>query len=102
MPKQIIDNREHGPLYPTTVVQRAAVLRAAGHNIVRFSRDQRGRLVFSFPKTSPEGVTVHDTLRKYINNDLPVDAKTLIDCWMELRDLTRNKEFASETIDVTT
>lgn len=94
MSEPIVENREAGKLYSTDSVPRAAVLCAAGHEIHRFERNTRNKLVFVFPMTNAEGESVHDTIRSYANYELKVVAKKVIDIWMELRDLTRNKEFA--------
>jgi len=93
----IVENKSAGQLYPTERVSLAAVLKAAGHKVYRYTiaPGPRPRLVFHFPMIDPRtGTNVHDTIRAYTNNELPVDAKTLVDTWMEFRDLTRNKEFA--------
>lgn len=95
MPVEII-NRNVGKLFPTIHVHQAAYLRAAGHKIHAYQIDpDTGKLVFQFQSTDPEtGRTVHDTIRDYNNHDLKVDAMTIIETWMELRNATRNKGFA--------
>lgn len=91
----IIENKKLGKLFPTDQVNRAAALRAAGHKVFEYRISPTGRLQWVFPEVDPEtGKSVHDTIRDYNNNTLMVDAKTLMDTWMEFRDLTRNKEFA--------
>ena len=89
-----IEHRTLGRMYTTDHVGRAAVLRASGHKVHEYRVSPAGRLVWVYPMTNPEtGQSVHDTLRDYTNNCLQVDAKSLMDIWMEFRELTRSKEF---------
>jgi len=91
---EYLENSKVGRLFPTESVQVAAALRAAGHKIHEYRISPEGRLVFIFPMVDPDTKkSVGDTRKDYSNNSLKVDAKTLIDTWMELRDMIRNKEF---------
>ena len=91
----IVENRNAGRLFPTDQVSRAAFLSAAGHKVYRYQLSPTGRLQWVFPEVDPDtGVSVHDTIREYNNGTLQVDARMLMNTWMEFRDLTRNKEFA--------
>lgn len=95
MAEVIVENRVLGKLFPTDQVNRAAVLRAAGHMVYKYQISATGRLQWIFPEIDQDtGKSVHDTIRDYNNNALQIDAKALMDIWMEFRDLTRNKEFA--------
>ena len=97
MVEPIFENRSAGKLYRTERIHEAAVLITAGHRVHEYTQSAGARLVISFPQVDETGRSVHDTIRDYGNHDLLLDAKTLIDTWMHIRDLTRNKEFAVGT-----
>jgi hypothetical protein len=89
----IHDNRDVGPLYDTDKIHILAVLIVAGHKVRKYTTDRNGRLVAWFPIQGEDGQTVHDTILRYGNHDLPLDARAVIDTWMHCRDMTRNKRF---------
>lgn len=92
----IHENRSLGKLYPSEQIHIIAMLITAGHEVHEWTRSPANRLVAVFPVVAGD-LSVHDTIRDYTNHKLPLDAKALIDMWMHLRDMTRNKRFAVGT-----
>jgi len=98
MSRVMIDSSKYGRLIPTERVELAAALCACGHRVAKHTMSPKGprRLTFWFPPQNGEGEPVVDVIRRYKNHELQVDAKKLIDCWMELRDTVRNKELVAQ------
>ena len=86
------DDRVH---FKTSDIAFAATLRTAGHNLVRIDKNERTRgsrakkTTFVFMKAG-----VQDDLLKYTNNSLPLDAKSLLDNYRNLKAASLSKGMA--------
>lgn len=77
-----MDTKSHPRQYPTRDIYLASVIKLSGIPILRVDKNG-GRGIFVFQASD----MINEIIRKYFNNELQFDPKTLFETWKSLKSL---------------